>query len=437
MKKYLKLFLIIVFFIYGLNRAQAEIPEVVSQAHEGVWKVMVFNAFGKPITLGTAFVIGENMFVTNFHVIGVKDKISLFLNSLHIPSYKNKIFLKQGHRTLELSGILRVSAVEDLVIFKTKEKVTGHLKFSQRYPEGNLFVLGYHDGIKKTLIHLEEHGISDYGYNYEIAANETNNEGMSGSPVLNKEGEVVGVVKQATENILIIRKLSQLEELQRGLIGLDCSDLSLSLCIEQEIKNLKKQAEEGNIRAKFFLGDMYLKGGIVKKNIRKAVKLLSQAEKRDHILARNLLSLIYLREKGVEKTLELLLPSANEGIVHAQGQVALLFSLLDNIEQVVGWAHKAADKGDIQAKFLLATILEQRGDAVKASELYSEAEEHGYFMALERLALKYLNGDATQKGIAFEMLSKIKAQGNLSPRGKQALRDLFQMKGLSCRNSFN
>ena len=72
----------------------------------------------------------------------------------------------------------------------------------------------------------------DHGHDYEMAVDKIVLRGLSGGPVLDKQKKVVGVIVSSIGNILRVIKLSKLKKLQRGLIGLDCSKLSLSSCIE-------------------------------------------------------------------------------------------------------------------------------------------------------------------------------------------------------------
>ena len=112
MKNYLRLFLILISFNFVLNVAQADIPENIAQAHdEFVWEVMGFDRDREGFDVGTAFAIGDNMFVTNFHVLQGSYKKSKRSNALR------GIFIKKGDQVLQLKQVIRVDAVEDLVIF--------------------------------------------------------------------------------------------------------------------------------------------------------------------------------------------------------------------------------------------------------------------------------------------------------------------------------
>ena len=304
-----------------------EIPENIFQAHKAVWKLEYSNLIdflsGHETVLfsghekvffsghGTAFFIAPNQVVTNFHVIDDRYESNDINKIMYLT--------QEGRRyPIAISKILYASAWADLVILETEEEVSEYLNLSEvsevseeessgmmglldcfklnRSQEdslGRLFALGYPQGVKSTWIHSGEYGVIDSGYDYEMAIHEIDSEalsgvsvlgkkkevvnGISGGPVLNDKTEMIGVIHSTHryKNILNVIKASKLEELRRGSIGLDCSNLTLKECIYQEIKNLKEKAEEGDLRSKFLLFKMYITGlGAVEGDIREGLKWL-------------------------------------------------------------------------------------------------------------------------------------------------------------------
>ena len=379
-----------------------------------------------------------------FHVIGIASQFS------------KKFFLKKEDKILELSGILRISVDDDLVIFTTNGKVTKPLKLSQKAPSEKLYALGYPKGVKQTLIHLKKHGTFDNGYDYDMVVGRTNVEGISGGAVVNRKGELVGVMYYAHGNILRFRKAIKLRELQRGS-GLDCSNLSLSSCVEKGIKDFKEKAERpGESRAKKLLGELYLTGYYgVEQNIGEAIRLLSQSVNEGSILARDPLARIYKKQGNLVKALELSLPAANDGVIQSQSLVAQIYLLQEHLsesieqavyagQQAVDWVHKAIEKGSVEATFLLGTMYEfgnsvVNEDQAKALELYKEASIQGDQPSLERLALKTLIGSGGEQSTikALMIFSQLEEQGyKLSPDTKDIL-DKSLLGGFACRGVFN
>ena len=388
MKSYLRLFLILIFVTFVLNVAQAEIPKNIAQAQDkAVWKILLFDADGNDVGTGTTFPIGEDIFVTDFHVI----------QQVYNKSGKSgKVLLQKREQTLELIQVLHVDAIEDLVIFKTNNKVSDHLKLSDQAPSGNLFALGFPAGVKGILIHLKEHGIFDYDHNYVIAMGKVVFKGISGASVLNAQGEVVGVVHQFFGNMLIVRKVDKLKALLKGAIGLNCSELSLSECIKKELERLKQNETP---RAKMRLGLEYLDGTATMQ--REGISLLSQASREGHFLATSQLGEFhysgnFMQRRDLKKALDLTLPIAEDN-VFAQSVVARIYIANGNKTQAVYWIRKLEKTGYILGRLLLGRIHEMgygvEKDTTKALKLYEEAADKGYkpaFKSLEKLALRFI-----------------------------------------------
>ena len=431
MKSYLRLLLISIFFIFVLNVAQAEvsegitqeeIPEEILEAHEAVWKFKVSNINENGTVVfnasGTAFFIGPNQVVTNFHVISVGKN-----ESYKSRSIKN-IYLKQGDKKINFTKVLYASAVEDLVILETEEEVSEYLNVSEEEPSGRLFALGYPDG-KQTLIHLEEYGVSDKVYDYEIAVNKSDLPGLSGGPVLDEKKELIGVAYRASGNMLRFIKVSKIEELRRGSIGIDCSEFSLSFCVEEAIQNLEEKAEQGDILAQYQLALMYLEGKGVDQDEEQAFYWMEKAVEQGYDLAQIQLALIYLfgtqvaigykkllrqlfRGLGLsledvldeEKAFYLLEKAANQGNFLAQYQLALMY--LEG---------KGVDQDEEQAFYWMSKAARQ-GYASAFDWMLKKAEE-GYASAQYELALMYLEGKGVDQDEeqVFYWMEKAARQG--------------------------
>ena len=456
MKNYLRLFLILISFNFVLNVAQADIPENIAQAHdEFVWEVVAFDE--KSIGVGTAFAIGDNMFVTNFHVLQGSYKKSKKSNGLR------GIFIKKGEQVLELKQVIRVDAVEDLAIFTangteslkpptsepltlkppTEEiptfepKVINYVKLSDQdpYPSGDLFVLGYPLGVKTTL-RLQE--IFENPYNYEMKGDRYIAKGISGGLVLNGQREFVGVAYKGVDNLLFVRKVSQLKKLLAGEIGLNCLNpkkLSLSECIKKETKRLERSFRP---RAQYSLGSLFLQEGTLTKR-REAKKLIFKASKRGH--ARSIISYAGLLLADLDGAVKLLLPLSEKGSFYAQNMLVqklynqLADNLVNNIdmknenkEKAIYWIRKLEKEGLFSAKIVYAKMLDiglgVEQDTTKALELYEELADKGFQEALEELAIKYLDGRGVQKDIekGLMMFNQLKESGyKLSPMTQEFL----------------
>ena len=137
----------------------------------------------------------------------------------------------------------------DLVVFETEEEVSHYLSLAGTEAlVGELYGFGYIKGVFKKMFHEKKYGIYEGNYFYSLAVNHSGFLGASGSPVLNRKNEVIGIVFQASENILTVVKSYFLNQLMIENLasswGFNCSQLTLQKCIEEELENLKKRAEE-------------------------------------------------------------------------------------------------------------------------------------------------------------------------------------------------
>ena len=428
---------------------QEKIPEDITQALNTVWKFK-FSGGG----YGTAFFIGPNQVVTNFHVMLLGQKDTSY-NNLVIDDFS----LEQGDKRLNLKKVLYASAVDDLVILETKEEVSDYLNVSKEkpsrslleitYPEGllispmirnlgRLFALGYPRGVKQTFIHSEKHGVMDDGYNYEMSVNQVGLEGLSGGPVLNEKKEVIGVAYRVTENRLNVIKMSRLEKLRRGLIGLDCSDISLlSSCIELEIENLKERARQKDRIAQFALADSYHVGKGVKKKIKKAFKWWLESARHRYAPAQHKVAIIYYRGEGVKEDKEeafyWMEQAARQGFVPSKYELSLMYYAGSGVDQddekAFYWMEKAAEQGYAPAQYQVA-IMYSEGRVVdpsdkKAFDWMEQAARQGYPIAQHGLAIMYLNGRgvAPSDKKAFDWMEQAARQGY--PRAQYELARLY------------
>ena len=215
-------------FSYNAQTAEA-VPEEIKLAHKSVWKISLSDS--GTTSLGTGFFVGENHFITNFHVI--------------YPMLKNieSITLSQkGNPTdLKVTNILALSAIHDLALVEVETKhFTNFLSLRESLPEPyeGLYVPAYPKNrftdIKKTgniFFYETSH--------FSFAVNHSSLPGASGSPVLDEQGQVVGVSFQAIHNILFALSMGDLKEFIIGNTGSNCVHfINLKSCAKKEIGNL-------------------------------------------------------------------------------------------------------------------------------------------------------------------------------------------------------
>ena len=281
------------FSVFSYNAQTTEdVPEEIKWAHKSVWKISWSDSDTTPS--GTGFFVGENHFITNFHVI--------------YPMLKNieSITLSQkGNPTdLKVTNILALSAIHDLALVEVETKYFTNflsLRESQPEPYEVLYVPAYPKNrftdIKK-IGNIFFHGISRLSF----AVNHSSLHGASGSPVLDEQGQVVGVSFQAIHNILFALSMGDLKEFIIGHTGLNCAHfINLQSCAEKEIENLKDLATAGSVEAQHQLALMYYYGERIEKDWDKAFQWMSKAAEQAYALAQYQLAMMYFYGRGTEQ----------------------------------------------------------------------------------------------------------------------------------------
>ena len=452
MKKYLSLFLILVSIIVAQAQApeassQEDTPENIKQAQESVWKLVAHdNAWG---SFMTTFFIGPKHVVIPF-------------SSLYGIRSMTDIYLVQGEKRLELSKVLYASFEDNLVILETKEEVDTFLNISKEEPSGRLFALGYSQEVQEvqevhrqtlqqdiqqvlqqtfleSLIHSKEYEVNNGVYEYDMAVNKSNLKIGDGYPVLDEKGEVIGIALASNDtimfNMLNTVKVSKLEELSKGFIGVDCSKiLSLRACVEKAIKNLEKRAEEGNRRAQEMLF-LYLYNKVENKDEKEV--LLEKAVKQGFALAQVELAMKYSEGKEVEpneeKAFELMEEAAEQGNVFAQVKVAFGYlegkGVAPNKEKAFELMEEAAKTGYVVAVYNLAVMYSQ-GKVVnrneeKAFELMKEAAGLGFAPAQNDLGNRYYHAIGVKQNIEEAVELWLASAEQNDPDGLFSVGDMY------------
>ena len=447
MKNYLSLFLILVsIFSFGFYVAQAPeassqegTPENIKQAQEAIWKLVAQDNV-------------RGFFMTTFF-IGPKHVVIPF-SSLYGMRSMTDIYLVQGEKRLGLK-VLYASIEDNLVILETKEEVDKFLNISKEEPSGRLVALGYSQEVQpthrqtlqqdiqqtflETLIHSKEYEVNNGVYEYGMAVNKSNLKIADGYPVLNEKGEVIGIALASNYtimfNMLNIVKVSKLEELSKGFIGVDCSKiLSLRACVEKAIKNLEKRAEEGNRRAQEMLF-RYLYSKVENKDEKEA--LLEKAVKQGFALAQIELAMKYSEGKEVEpneeKAFELMKEAAEQGNVFAKVKVAFGYlegkGVAPNKEKAFELMEEAAKTGYVVAVYNLAVMYSQ-GKVVnrneeKAFELMKEAAGLDFAPAQNDLGNRYYHANGVKQNIEEAVKLWLASAEQNDPDGLFSVGDMY------------
>ena len=390
-------------FFLLISEAEAEQLEQTSTSSlnlenlaQYVWKIS--NSTGS----GTAFAIGPNQFITNFHVM-----LSIFKG----VESSEEIVLSQKGKTLSFNRPLKINSVYDLALFETKESLSDYLHITDVSIEAGekLFAIGYPQGVltivKKTARVTYEDDLS-----YGFAVDHSELHGISGSPLLNEKGQIAGVVYFASINILYAIRTKYLEEFVKGDTALDCSHFSnISSCFKREIENLKTKAEQGEMFSQYKLAHVYYGGEGVEKKL--ALYWFEKSAEQNYAPAQRGLAGMYYKGEGVEKNLELAVywvtKSAEQDYAPAQEMLARIYykgeGVKRNLELAGYWYKKSAEQGDALAQMTLAGMYYYGKGVEKnvnmAVDLYKKAAEQGYAPAQMTLSGMYYKGEGVEKNL--------------------------------------
>ena len=243
---------LLVFVLCGFSFAKADLthPETLSQSDYS--ERAIWNIQGRHGT-GTGFFIGENHFITNLHVVNMLFHQSSFEDmsknhGLENQNPMNHVVLEQKENTsvLKIKKIVSISALHDLVLLETEEDVTDYLDLREYSPESgeDFFLIAYPGGILTKIRKIRDIFYEDsLEYSFSVNLNHSSLAGASGSPLLDEQGLVTGVIRHGGANSLSVIKINHLRRFITGNIGVKCSDFIR--CMKKEIENLKNLAEQG------------------------------------------------------------------------------------------------------------------------------------------------------------------------------------------------
>jgi len=176
------LFFVFLFVNIHICFSQIDLPTLISHAEKAVCYIETFDENDKPLKIGTGFFIDESgTCVTNYHVLEES-------KSIKITTIDSKKF--------EIAEIIKSSKEYDIVVFKiaTSGKVN-YLKINRKLPmKGESIVtIGNPMGLNWSASEGIISSIRNTKYINVMQITAPISEGNSGCPVLNKDGDVIGI----------------------------------------------------------------------------------------------------------------------------------------------------------------------------------------------------------------------------------------------------
>ena len=306
---------------------------------------------------GTAFAIAPNQMIMNFHVL---------FRLLDKGGSLEDIVLTQSVSSsqLQIQRVLKVSILYDLVLFETKETVSDYLKLDDDLldPEEELSIVGYPAGVLTTTQKIGN--LFQAGSFSSFAMNATVIGGASGSPVLNTQGEAVGVSYAALSNLLVFTKAINIQKFLSGEESNLCSFSLLPVkCFEQEITNLRQMSEEGSAYTQYRLAFTYWQGIGTEVDVNSAFYWFKKSAEQGFAPSQNKIGYMYLYGIGTEVDADSAFywfkKSAEQGFIPSQYEIGKMY--LRGIGTEVDadlafyWSKKSAEQGFPLSQIILAS----------------------------------------------------------------------------------
>jgi tetratricopeptide (TPR) repeat protein/phosphohistidine swiveling domain-containing protein len=258
----------------------AQADKIFKENGKAVVVVVTFDEKNEPLMQGSGFVVREDgAIVTNYHVIGnAKD-----------------IKVKVGEKVLDVEGLILADKENDLVILKAKGEKLQTVKIgdSEKATIGEkVYVISSPKGMENTISDGLLSGIREISPDKKVLQiTAPVSSGSSGSPVFNKDGEVIGIatflleeaqnlnfampvdlIKDKIKNKKITAlKESDIEDYKKTAeywfyLGLAYGDLGMYKdAIESYKQAIRINPDSGE--AHFNLGAIYSKSGMYKEGI--------------------------------------------------------------------------------------------------------------------------------------------------------------------------
>lgn len=172
-----------------------------------------------------------------------------------------------------------------------------------------------------------------------------------------------------------------------------------ALVIGQEIADVKKRAEAGDVKAQVQLGIAYAAGNGITQDGAEAVKWLRKAADHGDASGEYYLGEVYLMGDGVPvdyaEALKWIRKAADQGEPHAQSNLGVMYSkglgVSKDDAEAARWMRKAADQGSAEGQFALGSMY-AHGRGVPQSETeaaawYRKAADQDDTPAINNLAI--------------------------------------------------
>ena len=381
------------------------VPAVIANAQSSVSKI-IYIEDDKEIPRGTGFIINHNILVTSLH--NVVNENGLY----PLMSIKAAPVSEHEDKLLQVTGVKALSFLHDFILFEVEDYHGPSLSLGNLLPQENeVYAIGFPNNELQTVISNQVSLLNETIY---FPGNTMYMGGISGGPVLNTYGEIIGIATTTSANYIGAIPSIHIQNLLNKLNSSPDIKLSGEELFRQEMNRLHQlDTKNNNSNAQYTLGLIYENRWGVKQDYEKAAKKFKKAADQGHALSRRQLGYLYfragddLRKKleamgwNTEKALELLKQAAHQGDIVSHYLIGLVYSTKHNkqesdVEEAKKWLTLPANHGHADALFSLGLLYDgenEEGDK-KAIELHQMAiNQANHPDALLSLFTAYYNGD--------------------------------------------
>ena len=186
--------------------------------------------------------------------------------------------------------------------------------------------------------------------------------GVSGSPVLNFKGQVIGVITSGTIQFIIAQKITHLQ----NVIHISESPKEPQEIFQEAVNHINQLANvQADHHAQFVLGLMFRQGHGMKKDLHKAVEWFQRAAQQGHIAALFEMGMLYynnqMRSPDYKQSRRWLQLAAEQNFPAAQTNLGSLYLTgrgmeKPDYEKAFEWLQKAVKSGDPYAQYNLGLL---------------------------------------------------------------------------------
>ena len=334
------------FTSFALFSQEVDIPQPVVQAGGAVYNLDIRGR------QGTGFLLENGLLVTALHGL-----VSNVYGVLSIHDQLDSIFLSQNGvpADIKIKALKAVSAYADLAILEVEGDFQNYLSERKTTSlEGEFFIAGYPQK-NSAIDYAKSKNILKQTPHWVMPFDRTNLDGMSGSPLLDSQGQIIGVLVSAGGNIGGSVISNKINDVIQGRIGTHCEG-NIRACIEQELQKIQRQVDiqlssdyeiKKTDQTLFHLPLIGLFSILQRQQIE---PYLEKGSELGFIEAQNRLGEYYRKNKNLEKVIV----NKETGVITVQSKIpdktAYQKALKANEERSVEEWKKAAEQGDYYAK---------------------------------------------------------------------------------------